>query len=323
MKKVLFLLTGVLLLVGCSENGTQTADTDSPGGLQTDLSIDILESQRHYHLYVPQNPKTAQIVLLLHGNRGSADQILGLNGLKAPNALWLDIAQRENLILIVPDGAVGREGHQGWNDCRTDALNNPDTDDVLFISTLIDKIAAEYQTAQRKVFSVGVSNGGIMSMRLADEIPNKLHAFAALVASRPVNTECPDTVVPVSALFMNGTDDPILPYEGGHIRPKRGELYSTHDAVAYWVNRNQTNNTTGFVELADINTSDNSSVKVQSYDDGSNNTRVMHYEIVGGGHNEPSIEHQYALLWKRITGEQNNDIESAEEIWDFFSSLKQ
>ena len=262
------------------------------------------------------------MVFLLHGNRGSADQLLGLNNLKAPNKIWLNIAQRENLILVVPEGAIGPEGHQGWNDCRTDAIGNPDTNDVQFISALINEISAQYNQTDSKVFSVGISNGGMMSMRLADEIPDKLHGFAAIVASRPINTECPDISTPVSALFMNGTADPILPYDGGHIIPNRGELYSTTDTVAYWVNRNQANATTGFVELENIDNDDNSIVVVQSYDSGTNNTRVVHFEVIGGGHTEPSITEKYAPLYKLVVGEQNNDIESAEEIWEFFNSLQ-
>jgi len=321
--KAAIVLTSLILLLGCRGDGDtiQPPNNNFPSGLLTDQSIDIQGLQRNYHLFLPQNPKNASIILLLHGNRGSADQILGISGVKAPNALWMDIAQRENLILIVPDGSEGRERHQGWNDCRTDALNNPDTDDVQFITTLIDEVTTKFQTTEKKVFSVGVSNGGMMSMRLADEIPEKLHAFAAIVASRPVNTKCPDATEPVSALIMNGTADPILPYTGGHIRPKRGELYSTIDTVSYWVNRNQANQTTGFVKLEDADPNDDSVIKVQRYKSATNNTLVKHYEVVGGGHTEPSIAEQYARLYKLVVGEQNNDIESAEEIWNFFSSL--
>jgi len=310
-----------MFLCGCKSNNTDFPQTDFPIGLQTNQNIEIDGVVRSFHLYLPENPKNAQIVFLLHGNRGSADQLLGLTGLVAPNKIWMNIAQRENLILVVPDGALGPEGHQGWNDCRTDALNNPKTDDVQFVNSLIDEITTKYKQADSKIFSVGVSNGGMMSMRLADEIPNRLHAFAAIVASRPINTKCADADVPVSALIMNGTADPILPYTGGHIRPRRGELYSTIDTVAYWVNRNQANTTSGFIELDNSEADDNSTVRIQSYDNGTNNSRVVHYEMIDGGHTEPSIAEQYDPLYKIVVGEQNNDIESAEEIWKFFSSL--
>lgn len=327
MKTTVLLIIPWLLAVGCQSNNNEQGVEPEPvivftPGLQDVRSINILGEARNYYLYLPQNPATASIIVLLHGNRGSSEQLLGLNGLIAPNKVWMDIALRENLVLIVPNGAVGPEGHQGWNDCRTDAVGNPDTDDVLFINTLINDVSTEFRSTKTKVYAVGISNGGLMTMRLADEMSDKLQAFAAVVSSRPVNTECIDPAVPLSALFMNGTDDPILPYDGGPIRPNRGDFYSTIDTVAYWVNRNQTNTTVEVAELTNSSTQDNSSVRVFSYNDGLNATRVVHYEVNGGGHTEPSIQEQYNPLYKRIVGEQNNDIESAEEIWTFFNSSR-
>jgi len=270
MRAIFLLLVSLVYLAGCESNSSEPPSTDVPSGLMTDLPIDILGVERNYHLFVPRRPKTAPIVVLLHGNRGSSNQLLGLplpnlTNYIAPNKIWLDIAQRENLILIVPNGSVGREGFQGWNDCRSDAPNNPETDDVLFIGKLIEEVSDTYQGTENRVYSVGISNGGMMSMRLADELSENLHAFAAVVASRPVNSKCMENTLPISALIMNGTADPILPYEGGHIRPRRGELYSTLDTVSYWVNRNQTNTNNEVVELEDIEREDNSVAKVYSY----------------------------------------------------------
>lgn len=318
---ILSLFVVVWFLAACGSNGDSVPTSDIPIGLRINQGINVQGQDRNYHLFLPANPASAQIVFLLHGNTGSADQILGLNGTKAPFKFWIDIAERENLILVVPDGAVGSEGHQGWNDCRSDAPTNPTTNDVLFLGTLLDTVSAEYTNQGARAFFVGISNGGLMSQRLADEIPDKLQALAVVVASRPLNTQCVDSSVPISILFMNGTDDPILPYEGGHIKPQRGELFSTPDTVAYWVNRNQANTVVGVTGIEDLDSGDNSTIRVFNYLDGIDGTRVRHYEVVGGGHTEPSIGERYGRLYKLIVGEQNNDIEMAEEIWSFFSSL--
>lgn len=318
MKLICVLVVTLLGISACG--GRQTSGPQYPIGLETDRIINIAGLQRTYHLFVPENPVTAQMIFLLHGNRGSSDQILGLDRTVAPHKLWLDIAERENLILVVPNGETGSEGHQGWNDCRSDAPTNPTSDDVLFINTLMDSLIDEFQRVDNKVFFVGTSNGGLMSMRLADELPDRIHAFAAIVASRPVNSQCSESSVPISALIMNGTEDPILPYEGGHIVPMRGELLSTVDAVAYWVNRNQANTVIESVDLPDLDANDSSFVRVFSYRDGIGSTQVKHMEVVGGGHTEPSIAERFSEIYKRIVGEQNNDIEMAEEVWSFFSS---
>ena len=119
MKSILFLFLVMLSTSGCNSNGSDSTTLDFPEGLQTNQSINVLDEQRSFHLFLPTNPQTAPIVLLLHGNRGSSDQIIGLDGTAAPHKVWLDIALRENLILIIPNGSVGPEGHQGWNDCRS------------------------------------------------------------------------------------------------------------------------------------------------------------------------------------------------------------
>jgi len=360
MRKLLLVVSLVLVVVGCNNGSKNTSDTDggtSAGnttstnnstdnagdgsnadgnlngttegdsvashtpGLQNKRTIRVDGLARRYQVFLPNDLNLAQTVLLLHGNRGSSDQLLGLQGTKSPFKIWMDIALRENLILIVPDGEEGDEGFQGWNDCRTDAPNNPNTDDVKFLSTLIDSVTTEFNTNEQAVFVAGISNGGMMSMRLADEAPDRLRAFASVVASRPLNTQCADATTPISVLIMNGTADPILPYEGGHIKPRRGELFSTNDLVSYWVNRNQANTVNNVVVLEDRNTRDNSNINLSSYTGGANNTQVHLYEVVGGGHTEPSLAEHYGLIYKRIVGEQNRDIEMAEEIWAFFAGL--
>jgi len=44
----------------------------------------------------------------------------------------------------------------------------------------------------------------------------------------------------------------------------------------------------------------------------------MLYRVEGGGHIEPSRRERYTFVWTSFAGTQNGDIESAEEIWQFF-----
>jgi polyhydroxybutyrate depolymerase len=282
--------------------------------------IFVQNNERQYHLYLPADSRTAPIVVLLHGNGGSNDQILGLTGTKAPHKVWLDIAQQENIILVVPNGAIGPNDKRGWNDCRTDAPTNPDTDDVRFISELVEFVQNSYGSGTTSVFSVGTSNGGFMSMRLAAEIPDTIDAIAILVASKPVNSECIESVNPVSVLIMNGTNDPILPYYGGQIVSNRGEVFSAAETVNYWINRNQTDLTASVLNIPNTDPDDNSTVIRYSHTNGINNTAVENYIITNGGHTEPSIAERYGNLYKLVVGNQNGDIEMATEVWNFFRS---
>jgi polyhydroxybutyrate depolymerase len=78
---------------------------------------------------------------------------------------------------VAPNGTLGSTNSRGWNDCRADAPTNPTGNDVLFTSNLLDYIINKYQANSSKIYAVGTSNGGHFSIRLAQEIPNRITAF--------------------------------------------------------------------------------------------------------------------------------------------------
>jgi len=158
-------------------------------------------------------------------------------------------------------------------------------------------------------------------MRLADETPEILDAMAIIVASRPANSECSQSEIPVPVLFMNGTGDRLVPYFGGQILSDRGEVISTPDTINYWVDRNQSETIPTEVALEDINNSDDSTGIKYSYSSSTGQTVVQLYEITNGGHTEPSIAHQYGRIYLSIVGKQNGDIEMADEVWEFLKQF--
>lgn len=311
MKNSILLLIAILLL-GCSQKDKIAVEK----GLLENQSIVVDDLERNYHLFVPNTPENAPVVFLFHGGGGDFDEILGLTGIKAPYKVWLDIAQEENIIIVVPNGSMGTR-LRGWNDCRSDG-DNPSTDDVAFILNLLDFIEGKYHSDATKVYATGTSNGGHFAIRLAQEIPDRLTAFAAIVAANAVNSECNDSSEKVSALFMNGTDDPILPYEGGQMTSNRGEVYSTEQTIDYWVQRNLTETSPEISNLNDTNSDDNCSITKYEYKNGANNTEVVLYKVNNGGHTEPSISQRFSPLYLALVGNQNGDIEMANEVWDFF-----
>ncbi|MFO1340699.1 MAG: PHB depolymerase family esterase [Burkholderiaceae bacterium] len=116
----------------------------------------------------PAGPRP--LVVLLHGHGGTAAQLLGQQRGAAPLSRWLVIADREGWLLAAPDGAKGADGRPGWNDCRADAADNPHTDDVGLVAALIDEMVAHHGADPARVYVMGMSNGGIMSFRLASEL---------------------------------------------------------------------------------------------------------------------------------------------------------
>ena len=316
LKKVTSFLL-LLFILGCSKD---EVNPEFEKGLLKNQTITVGGIERNYHLYIPNNTLNAPVVMLFHGNGGSYDDMLDLTGVKAPYTVWLDIALQENLIIVVPNGTLGSSNSRGWNDCRDDAPTNPNTNDVQFTIDLLDFLKTQYNSNDSKTYAVGTSNGGHFAIRLAQEIPNRLTAFASIVASNSVNSKCLKSTTHVSALFMNGTDDPILPYDGGQMASNRGEVFSTDNTISYWVQRNETDTTPEITELPNLNTDDGSTITEYLYKNGANGTEVGLYKVNNGGHTEPSLSERYSALFLLLVGNQNSDIEMANEIWDFFKT---
>ncbi len=139
---------------------------------------------------MPDKYLHAPVVVLLHGHSKTSEQLLGITGDPAPYKVWLDFAQEAQVLLIVPEGLYTSEDEKGWNDCRSDAPTNSIEDDVLFIDLLLDSVLAQYQADERRVYVNGTSNGGHFAIRLAQELPGKLTAFAAITAANATNSHC-------------------------------------------------------------------------------------------------------------------------------------
>lgn len=291
-------------------------------GLLTDFEVRTDDGTRVYDLYVPatnwDDSSSAPVVVLLHGQRSSRSDIEGGARRAAPYRQWQAIADANQLLLLIPQGSEGPNGHAGWNDCRADAAGNPEVDDVAFVTAALAATVEDYAGDADRVFAVGTSNGGHMAIRLAMEQPEAFSGIGVVAAGMPSNSTCPDSDAPVSSLFMWGTEDPLAPYDGGAMAGDRGEIMSAESSIRYWVERNGTSSTPTATAFADIDAQDASIVERLVYEDGTDDTRVALYRVDGGGHTEPSIAEQYRRLFLRVVGEQNHDIEMAVEVWQFF-----
>ena len=296
-------------------------------GLLKDQTLAVDGSERSYDLYIPATGTAGSypVVLLLHGHLGNADVMTGENRKAAPYKVWLEIAERERLLLIIPDGERGADGYRGWNDCRADATILPHTDDVAFIDRLIETVAAKYPIDRTRVYATGTSNGGDMVYRLALERAAVFAAVAPVVGAMAARSQCGMPVEPVPILIMNGSADPFQPWQGGVVGRGnkadaiRGTVISVADSVAFWVNHNAITAAPISRDLPDIDTHDDSTVRVTRYTGGRDGSEVVLYAVRGGGHTEPSLSEHYSFLYRLIVGPQNGDIEMAEEVWRFFS----
>jgi polyhydroxybutyrate depolymerase len=285
------------------------------------------EGSRHYLLATPARKPTTRrpLVILLHGHTGTARQLLGQGMGAAPLSVWLDIADREGLVLIAPDGAKGNDDQQGWNDCRADASSNPKTDDVGFIAALISQAVAQQQVDPQRVYVMGMSNGGMMAFRLAAELPDKITAIAAVGSSMAAKSQCKTPAVKLSVLIISGDADPLVPYAGGEVRffsqKTRGSVIGIEPAANFWRELDQLPERPALVSTFEHRDADDKTRATRTRWGGDpQRYQVELVKISEGGHVEPSASKRIGALYRSIVGAQNSDFEAAEEAWAFFQS---
>lgn len=280
-------------------------------------SISVLGVERHYLAQLPSTTSAAErsLILLLHGHGGSAAQLVGLNDRTAPFKPWIPIAEREQAVLIAADGTIGPDGKQGWNDLRGVA-GNPSTDDLAFIRALITRAVQQQGVAHKKVYIVGISNGGHMALRVALQAPEIVAGIGVVAAAMPAGIELPQLRESVSVALMNGTRDRLMPFRGGKMARGRGVVLSTNDSTEFWVRSNQCQQPGQTKRYDNLSRKDRSRVVRTLYQQCESGAKVAMFEVRGAGHSTPSVSERYKRGYLLLTGRQNWDIESADEIWN-------
>ncbi|MEJ2533816.1 MAG: PHB depolymerase family esterase, partial [Halioglobus sp.] len=241
MKRLLLVLGGLLLLLLIGMMLTawwllDSSEVDAPAlaGRMEHGSLEHDGRRRTWHAYFPASMTVRPpLVLILHGSLGD-----GKSMLEATRHEFNILAEQEGFIAVYPDGF---ERH--WNDCRASATysaNVLDIDDVGFLAALIGEISAEHGADPQRVFATGLSNGAQMAYRLALETRDLVAGIAAIAANLPVesNMDCEPSGEPVATLIMNGTEDPVNPYDGGLVEifgdATRGQVLSAAETARYW-----------------------------------------------------------------------------------------
>ncbi len=309
----------VLLIVAAMAAGAV-----QPIDVQT-RDIERPEGPRHYFIAdpAPQTTHGVPLVILLHGHGGTAQQLLGKGIGAAPLSLWLEIAARDGLVVIAPDGAKGSDDKQGWNDCRADAASNPHTDDLGLIAALIEHAVAENHVDPKRVYVMGMSNGGFMTFRVGTELGDKVAAIATVGASLPAQSQCRAAAQKMSVLMINGDADPLVPYQGGDVRffsqKSRGSAMPVEKAAREWrVFDGLAEQAAETRDFPKLDSNDKTLARLRLWGGDPRRYQVELIKVEGGGHVEPSIRQRIGGLYRSIVGPQNGDFEAAEEAWRFF-----
>ena len=281
---------------------------------------------RWYRLYLPPSLKQgAPVVVALHGGSRSMRDMFGRYA-GGPRA-WLDVARDAGLLLVVPNGTNPNTGatqgnHQFWNDTYSAlGAEGPmaDTDDVAFLTTLVDRIKRRYPVASDRFYVTGASNGGLMTYTLLIERPDRFAAGAAFIANLPQSDSelrSPDRPTPL--LLAHGTEDRVMKWQGGGL--VAGPTRSAESTVAWWVQANHA--LAGQARsryLPDRAPDDGCRLRETVYPAGEGGAPVVFLAMEGGGHTLPSRRYRgpdnVVAHW--IFGNTCQDAEGARLAWRF------
>jgi polyhydroxybutyrate depolymerase len=284
------------------------AEPLTPGDHTRKLTVD--ERERNYLVHVPPKYKAdapTPVVLVFHGGGSNADQMMRYSGMN-------DKADAETFIAVYPNGTGPLDRilltFNGGNCCGS-AVNN-DVDDVEFTGALLDDLATVANVNAKRVFSTGLSNGGIMSYRLASELSDRIAAIAPVGGTMGSETCKPSRPVPV--MHFHGTEDKFVPYDGGRgsrTLPKL-RFQSVEHTMDAWAKADGCAAEPKVTHLPDT-ADDGMTVERHDYGACKDGAEVVLIKIVGGGHTWPGRDLPVDFL-----GKSTRDISANDMMWEFF-----
>ncbi len=277
---------------------------------------------RYYLAHVPPQASTGRalpVVFAFHGGGGDPKGMQENYGLDA-------VADREGFIVAYPAGTGRlRKKLLTWNagTCCGYAVER-NVDDVGFTVAVLDHLAARIPVDRARVYATGHSNGGMLSWRLAAEVPELIAAVAPVAGCIAPPATPPRRRVPI--LSIHSVDDPRALYAGGWGPPfpmtnNRSWHGNVPAMLAAWARFNGCSPDSHVVETLAADSVPGraaQSAELLRSEPLTGNAPVMHWRLRGVGHGWPG---QTPMLPERLMGPSTMLIDAAEEAWRFFKAF--
>lgn len=183
----------------------------SNSGSEKTFSVEIDGESREYILHIPPTysaENQTPLVLFYHGGGGDMNQ--------AKSYLMQDKADKEGFAVAFLNGASRFPNNKlaSWNagNCCAYARDS-ESDDVSFTKAVIADIKEHMTIDPARIYATGMSNGGMMSYRLACEMSDTFAAVAAVAGTDNTATCDPSRSIPI--LHIHAQNDTHVLYNGG------------------------------------------------------------------------------------------------------------
>ena len=300
---VRFVLCGLLAWCAASVAAAQAVPVLPAGSHELQLRHDGRE--RGFIVHVPKAYRAnrpAPLVLALHGGGGSMEVM-------AQDRLYGLVSQSEasGWIVVFPNGFSRLGGKLAtWNaGICCGAARERGSDDVGFLRAVVAEVQRRVAIDPQRIFATGMSNGGMMSYRLACEASDIFRAIAA-VAGTDGTTDCrPGRPVPVFHLHAKDDDRVLFNGGSGSASDTHANFVSVPATVDKWARLNACSGPTQTVLQRPGVT-----CEVRSGCAGGAEVRLCVTD--SGGHSWPGGR-------KALGGQGSTALDATAEIWAFFA----
>ncbi len=296
---------------------------EGPPSGRSEVTLSSGGRERTYVRYVPAGaePGTPMRLIVDFTAYSPASLQERISGLTQPAADGAVPADEQGVVVVTPEPVGGDAPLLTWNLTDQDGW----ADDDLFVDDLLADVRATTCVEAARVVVTGFAIGGVMASRIACTHAEEVTALIA-VAGLDDPPGC-DPDVPVPVLTFHGTEDPMLPLEGG-TGPNVGRLGlgpgtsaglvdvvarrgSVTETVAAWAERN------GCEAPVDID-APSPEVERRRTTGCDQGATVELITIQGGGHTWPGSVGMDDLTG--LLGPVSDAIDANEEIWAFLAA---
>ncbi len=305
----LSVILGILLLAALAcARPIAPAPTELPGlpAGETTHTLTHGGLERSYILYVPASVNRSQpvpLVLVFHGGLGNAETAIRMSGFN-------EVADRNGFIVVYPNGTsrLSDDKLLTWNGGACCAYaQEKNVDDVGFVRALVTELHSLVDVDAKRVYATGMSNGAILSQRLACEAADVFAAVAPVAGT--LNFPACHPSQPISVIEFHGTDDQHIPYGGG-VGPKSlvdVDFASVQASVKFWTSSDGCHPQPQTDSFADI--------RHEVWTGCMGSTSVELYTIIGGGHTWPG-----GVSEGPGADRPTSTISASQLIWKFFAA---
>jgi polyhydroxybutyrate depolymerase len=242
-------------------------------------------------------------VFVFHGGTGNAESAIRMSKFN-------EVADKNGFLLAYPNGTsrVSNDILLTWNggDCCGFAQQK-NVDDVGFVRAIVADLQAQVDIDTKRIYASGMSNGGILSQRLACEAADVFAAIAPVAGT--LNFPGCNPSQPISVIEFHGTGDQHIPYDGGYGPQSlvNVDFASVKDSVGFWTSFNKCNSQPQAESIDDI--------KHETWTGCTASASVELYTVINGGHAWPG-----GVAGRSEADQPTQSISASELIWKFFAA---